>query len=123
MGESRCELLESSSKMFYVIFHQEADPKVKKLFYEIIYCKCGAKKSPVLQGLIRQSADKYYKGSKCKQWNVCIRFSRMKTFFRKNIPIMKISPKHCSIKITLNHSSFYFSLKRFLTLLTVSKVN
>ena len=52
MGESRCELLESSSKMFYVIFHQETDPKVNKLFYEIIYCKCGAKKSPVLQGLI-----------------------------------------------------------------------
>ena len=52
MGESRCELLESSSKMFYVIFHQETDPKVKKLFYEIIYCKCGAQKRPVLQGLI-----------------------------------------------------------------------
>ena len=39
--------------MFYVIFHQETDPKVKKLFYEIIYCKCGAKKSPVLQGLMK----------------------------------------------------------------------
>ena len=52
MGESRCELLESSSKMFYVIFHQETDPKVKELFYEIIYCKCGAQKRPVLQGLI-----------------------------------------------------------------------
>ena len=51
MGEFRCELLESSSKMFYVIFHQETDPKVKKLFYEIIYCKCGAQKRPVLQGL------------------------------------------------------------------------
>ena len=51
MGESRCELLESSSKMFYVIFHQETDPKVKKLSYEIIYCKCGAQKRPVLQGL------------------------------------------------------------------------
>ena len=51
MGESRCELLESSSKMFYVIFHQETDPKVKKLFYEIIYCMCGAQKRPVLQGL------------------------------------------------------------------------
>ena len=57
MGESRCELLESSSKMFYVIFHQETDPKVKKLFYEIIYCKCGAQKRPVLQGLIMLDAE------------------------------------------------------------------
>ena len=58
MGESRCELLESSSKMFYVIFHQETDPKVKKLFYEIIYCKCGAQKRPVLQGLMHINRNK-----------------------------------------------------------------
>ena len=58
MGESRCELLECSSKMFYVIFHQETDPKVKKLFYEIIYCKCGAQKIPVLQGLISYLSNK-----------------------------------------------------------------